>query len=86
MEGVLTFQRRRAVAGGCGVNAREGVVAEAGGFAELGVGEALPLAVEDEFRVVDEGDAMGLGELLGARSDEVDVGAVFEDEAAKRRT
>jgi hypothetical protein len=42
---------------------------------------ALPLAVEDEFRVVDEGDAMGLGELLGARSDEVDVGAVFEDEA-----
>jgi hypothetical protein len=64
-----------------GVLAGECVVAEAGGFAELGVGEAFALAVEDQFGIVDEGHAVGVGKLLRAGADEVDVRALFEDEA-----
>jgi len=64
-----------------GIGSGERVVAEAGGFAELGVGETLALAVEDEFRVVDEGHAVGLGELFGAWADKVDVLTLFEDQA-----
>jgi hypothetical protein len=45
------------------------------------MGEALTLAVEDQFGVVDEGHAVGVGELLGAGADEVDVRAFFEDQA-----
>ena len=37
--------------------------------------------MEDEFGVVDEGHAVGAGELLGAFADEVDVRGFFEDEA-----
>jgi hypothetical protein len=47
----------------------------------LGVGEALALTVEDEFGVVDEGHAVRGGELLGAIADEVDMVALFEDQA-----
>jgi hypothetical protein len=63
-----------------GVDTGEGVVAEAGGLAELGMCEALALAIEDEFGIVDEGHAVGAGKLLGAFADEVDVGALFEDQ------
>jgi len=45
------------------------------------MGEALTLAVEDQFGVVDEGHAVGLGKLLGASADKIDVLAVFEDQA-----
>jgi len=61
--------------------AGEGLVREAGGFAKLGVGEAFALAVEDEFGVVDEGHAVGVGEVLCTRADEVDVRTFFEDQA-----
>jgi hypothetical protein len=61
--------------------AGEGVVAEAGGFALPGLDEAFALAVEDQLGVVDEGHAVGLGKLLGAVSDEVDVLALLEDQA-----
>jgi len=64
-----------------GFGAGEGVVAETGGFAELGVGEALALTVEDQLRVVDEGHAVGLGKVLCAGADEVDVLAFFKDQA-----
>jgi hypothetical protein len=62
--------------------AGEGFVGEAGGLAELGVGEALALTVEDQLGVINEGHAMGVGKLLGAGSDEVDVRTFFEDEAS----
>ena len=45
------------------------------------MGEALAFAVEDELSVIDESHAVGGGELLGAGADEVDVLALFEDEA-----
>ena len=63
------------------IGAGEGVVGEAGSFAELGLGEPIALAVEDEFGVRDEGHAVGVGELLGAGADEVNVGTFFEDQA-----
>jgi len=44
--------------------------------------ESLALAVEDEFGVVDEGHAVSLGKVLRAGTDEVDVLALFEDQAA----
>ena len=43
--------------------------------------EADDFAVEDEFGVVDEGHAVGLGEGFGAGAYEVDVWAFVEDEA-----
>jgi hypothetical protein len=61
--------------------AGERFVGEAGGFAGLGMGEALTLAVENQFGVVDEGHAVGAGEVLGSGSDEVDVRTFFEDQA-----
>jgi len=61
--------------------AGEGFVGEAGGFAGLGVAEAFALAVEDQLGVVNEDHAVGVGKLLGAGADEVDVGAFFQDEA-----
>ena len=61
--------------------AGEGVVGESGGLAGLGVGETLALAVENQLGVVDEGHAVGVGKLLGAGADEVNVGALFEDQA-----
>lgn len=59
---------------------RERGVGETGGVASLGVGETETLAIEDQFRVIDEGHAVGVGEVLGALADEVDVGAFLEDE------
>ena len=59
----------------------EGGVIEAGGMTELCVGEALAFAIEYEFAVINEGHAVGLGELLCAGTDEVDVLAFLEDEA-----
>jgi len=47
----------------------------------LSVVEALTLAVEDQFGIVDEGHSVGLGKLLGARTYKIDVFAVFEDQA-----
>jgi hypothetical protein len=64
-----------------GFGAGEGLVVEAGGLAELGMGEAFAFAVEDQLGVVDEGHAVGCGEVLRAGTDEVDVGTFFEDEA-----
>lgn len=61
--------------------AGEGVVGETGRLASLGQSETLALAVEDQFGVVNEGYAVGCGELLGTRADEVDVRAPLEDEA-----
>jgi hypothetical protein len=63
-----------------GFRAGEGVVGEAGGLAELGMDEALALAVENEFGVVDEGHAVGVGKVLCSFTDEVDVGTFFEDQ------
>jgi hypothetical protein len=65
-----------------GILAGEGIVAESGCLAEFGMGEALALAVEHEFGVVDEGHAVGEGKLLGSGADEVDVRALFEDQAS----
>jgi hypothetical protein len=45
------------------------------------MGEALALAVENEFGVRDEGHAVGVGKLLCSVTDEVDVRTFFEDEA-----
>lgn len=45
------------------------------------MGEALAFAIEDEFGVVNEGHAVGGGEPLCAFTDEVDMGAFFEDKA-----
>jgi hypothetical protein len=64
-----------------GIDTGEGIVAETSGFAFAGMDEALALTVEDEFGVVDEGHAVGLGKLLGAVADEVDVVAFFKDQA-----
>lgn len=58
----------------------EGVVAETGGFARLGMSEALALAIEDKFGVVDEGHAVRGGKVLGSGTDEIDMLAFFEDE------
>ena len=58
----------------------EGGIGEASGFAGFGVGETLTFAVEDEFRVVDELHAVGGGELLRARTDEVDMRTLLKDE------
>jgi len=58
----------------------ECIVAEAGGLAELGMGEALALAVENQLGVVDEGHAVGLGKLLGAVAYEIDVRTFFQDQ------
>ena len=43
--------------------------------------EAFAFAIEDELGVVDEGHAVGVGELLGAFRDKVDVRRLLEDEA-----
>jgi hypothetical protein len=80
-QGCVPPHGRRPVRGDPGVEAGEGVVAETGGFAELGVGEALALTVEDKFGVVDEGHAVRGGELLGTVADEVDMVALFENQA-----
>jgi hypothetical protein len=61
--------------------AGEGVVGEAGGVAALGEGEAFDFTGENELGVIDEVHAVGGGEALRAFSDEVDVWALFEDEA-----
>ena len=60
--------------------AGEGVVGEAGSLAGLGLGKALPLAVENQLGVVDEGHAVGVGKVLGAGTYQVNVRALFEDE------
>jgi hypothetical protein len=51
------------------------------GLADLGLGEAFSFALEDELRVLDEGHAVELCELFCAGADEVNVWALFEDEA-----
>ena len=58
--------------------AGEGDVGEARCFASLGNFEALALSVEHQLGVFDEGHAVGVGELLSAGADEVDVGAFFQ--------
>jgi len=61
--------------------AGEGDVGEPGGVTGLGVGEALAFAIENQVSVVDEAHAVGVGKLLGAGADEVNVGALFKDQA-----
>jgi len=88
-KGSFPPQRQRPVAGDPGFRAfvvvedvaGEGFVGQSGGLADLGMGEALAFAVEDEFGVVDEGHAVSLGELLCAVADEVDVGTLLKDQA-----
>ena len=79
--GFGTFVVVEDVIGTVGLGAGEGFVVEAGGLAGLGVAQALDFAVEDEFGIVDEGHAVGGGKALRAFSDEIDVLALFEDEA-----
>ena len=62
-------------------DAGEGGVIESGGLAGLGVGEALAFAIEDEVGVFNEGHAVGMGKLLSAGADEVDVLAFLKDQA-----
>ena len=50
-------------------------------FVSLRLCEAFAFAVEDELGVVDQGHAVGGGELFGSLGDEVDVRALVEDEA-----
>jgi hypothetical protein len=61
--------------------AGEGGVSEASGLAGFCIGKALAFAVENEFGVVDEGHAVGVGKALRAFSHEVDVGTFLKDEA-----
>ena len=61
--------------------AGEGSVGVAGCFGSLEGHEAVALAGDDEFGVVDEAHAVLGGEALGTGSDEVDVGGFFEDDA-----
>ncbi len=49
-------------------------------MAGLCLDEAFAFAIEDELAVVDEGHAVGVRELLGTGSDEVDVRAFLENE------
>jgi hypothetical protein len=65
---------------GLGVWTGEGLVAETGGLAGLGVGQALAFAVEDELGVVNKLHAVGSGKLLRAFADKVDVRALFQNE------
>jgi hypothetical protein len=44
------------------------------------MGEALAFAVENQFGVVDEGHAVGLGEVLRAVAYEIDVRTFFQDQ------
>ena len=61
--------------------AGEGVVGEACGLTGLGICEPFALTVEDQLGVIDEGDAVGVGEGFSAGADEIDVRAFFEDDA-----
>jgi len=61
--------------------AGEGGVGEAGGVTSLGLGQALAFAIEDKLGVIDQLHAVSLGEALRAFAYEVDVRALFEDEA-----
>jgi len=61
--------------------AGEGVVGEACGGAGFCLAEAFAFAIEDQFAVIDEFHAVGLGEEFGSFSHEVDMRALFEDEA-----
>jgi hypothetical protein len=45
------------------------------------MGEALALSVQNQLGIVDEGHPEGLGKLLSADTDEVDVGTLFENQA-----
>ena len=60
--------------------AGEGLVLQTGGLASLGLGEALQFAIENEFGVLDEIHSVGVGKLLGAGADEIDVRTFFKDE------
>ena len=62
--------------------AGEGFVGEACGLAGLGEGQALAFTVEHQLLIVDEGHAVGCGELLGSGADEVDMGTLFKDETS----
>ena len=57
------------------------MVFQTGCFTSLGKLEAFALAVEHQLGVVDEGHAVGVGELLSAGTDEVDVRAFFQNQA-----
>ena len=67
------WRQRRFLAG-------ESIFGKTGGLTELGMSETLALAVENQFVVVDEGHAVGVGELLCARTNEIDVWTFFEDQ------
>ena len=60
--------------------AGEGGIGEAGGGTGPCLGESLTFAIEDEFAVIDQLHAVGLGEAFSAFADEVDMRALLEDE------
>ena len=47
----------------------------------LGVGQVMALAIDHQFRIVDEGHAVFRSEGLGAGADKIDVRAKIQDEA-----
>lgn len=63
--------------------ATEGVIGETSGLALLCLFQALAFAIEDELRILDEGHAMSVGKLFRSGSDEVDMGAFFENKASR---
>lgn len=65
-----------------GIETGEGVVAEAGGFAHLSLGESFALAIENQLRVVDESHAVGVSKSLGAFADKINMRAAFENQAS----
>jgi len=62
--------------------AGKGFVGEAGGLSRLGTGQALTLTIEHKVLIVDERHSVSRSELFSSGSDEVDVGALFEDQSS----
>lgn len=60
--------------------AGESLVGDSGGLPGLRQSKAPAFAVQDQLAIVDEGHALGGGECLGSRTDEVNVGALLENQ------
>lgn len=59
----------------------ESVVGETGGLALFRLLQSFTLAVEDKFKILDEGHSVCAGEFLGSSSNEVDMRTLLENEA-----
>jgi len=62
--------------------AAERVVGETGSLPLLGLLEALAFAIQNQLGVFDKGHPVGVSEFFGPCADEVDMGALLEDEAS----